>query len=495
VEITSGGEMKTPLRRALFCGLVACILTAGPSLQQSDGAQEYDLVILNGRVVDPESRLDAVRNVGIAGGRIRAISASALRGRTTIEAGGLVVAPGFIDLHSHGQDEENYRFKAMDGVTTALELEVGAGDIDRWYAERKGRALINYGVSIGHIPTRMAVMRDPGNFLPSGDAAHRAASVAEVAEIRERIERGLKRGALAIGFGINYTASASRWEVLELFRVAGRLGAPCHVHMRYAGMKEPASSIAALEEVIAAAALTGASLHVVHITSTGLRGTPQLLQMITEARSRGLDVTTECYPYTATQTRIETAIYDPGWQEVLGVDYKDLQWVETGERLTAESFEHYRRTGGMVIGHSIPEEIARTAVANPIVMIASDGHIEKGKGHPRGAGTFARVLGRYVREQKALTLMDALAKMTLLPARRLDRVDPEMKNKGRIRVGADADLTLLDPGRVADMATFEGPPKYSEGIKYVLVNGIAVVKDGQLQSGVNPGRPVRAPLR
>jgi dihydroorotase len=217
--------------------------------------------------------------------------------------------------------------------------------------------------------------------------------------------------------------------------------------------------------------------------------------MIAEARSKGLDITTECYPYTATQTRIETAIYDPGWQEVLGIDYKDLQWVDTGERLTAESFERYRKSGGMVIGHSIPEEIARGAVANPIVMIASDGHIEKGKGHPRGAGTFARVLGRYVREQKALSLIDALAKMTVMPARRLERIDPEMKNKGRIRVGADADLAVLDPGRVIDMATFEGPPKYSDGIRHVLVNGTVVVKDGQLQSGVAPGRAVRAPVR
>ena len=487
--------MKKLLRRALLCGLLAGLLLAGSSLNLSTAAQGYDLVILNGRVIDPESKLDAVRNLGITGGKIRSISASPLRGRNTIDAAGLVVAPGFIDLHSHGQDEENYRFKAMDGVTTALELEVGAGDIDRWYAEREGKALINYGVSIGHIPTRMAVMRDPGNFLPSGDAAHKAASAAEIAQIRERVEQGLKRGALAVGFGINYTAAASRWEILELFRVAARIGAPCHVHLRYAGMKEPASSVSALEEVIAAAAVTGAPLHVVHITSTGLRGTPQLLQMIDEARSRGLDVTTECYPYTATQTRIETAIYDPGWQEVLGIDYKDLQWVDTGERLTAETFGRYRKTGGMVIGHAIPEDIARGAVANPIVMIASDGHIEKGKGHPRGAGTFARVLGRYVREQRALSLMDALAKMTVMPARRLERIDPEMKNKGRIRVGADADLAVLDPGRVIDIATFEGPPKYSEGMRHVLVNGIVVVKDGQVQSEAAPGRAVRAPVR
>ena len=486
--------MRTTLRRALPIGFLISILIAGPSLLSSGvsaGADDYDIVILNGRVIDPESKLDEVRNIGITGGKIQAVAARAMRGRTTILASGLVVSPGFIDLHSHGQDEENYRFKAMDGVTTALELEVGVADVDRWYGEREGKALINYGASIGHIPSRMAVMHDPGTFLPSGDAAHREASNDEIAQMSRRIEQGLKRGALAVGFGINYTEAASRWEILEMFRVAARLGATCFVHMRYAGMKEPASSVSALEEVLAAAALTGASLHVVHITSIGLSATPRLLQMIAEARSRGLDVTTECYPYTATQTRIETAIYDEGWQEKLGIDYKDLQWVETGERLTAESFARYRKAGGMVIGHSIPEEIARTAVSNPIVIIASDGDLQKGKGHPRGAGTFARVLGRYVREQKALSLMDALAKMTIMPARRLERIDPDMKNKGRIRVGADADLTIFDPDRVIDKATFEGPPRYSEGIRYVLVNGVGVVKDGQLQGGVEPGRPVR----
>ncbi|HWC77291.1 MAG TPA: amidohydrolase family protein [Blastocatellia bacterium] len=483
------------LRRLLTAALACLSLMPGVmAIDAAPAPDDYDTVILNGRIIDPESKLDAVRNIGITAGKIQTITTKALRGRSTIFASGLVVSPGFIDLHSHGQDEENYRFKAMDGVTTALELEVGVADIDQWYREREGKSLINYGASIGHIPTRMVVMKDSGTYLPSGDAAHKVASDAELEQIKQRMEHGLKRGALAVGFGINYTAAASRWEIIELFRLAAKYGAPCHVHMRHAGMKEPASSVAALEEVIAAAAVSGAPLHVVHITSTGLRATPQLLRIITEAQKRGIDITTECYPYTATQTRIETAIYGPGWQEVLGIDYKDLQWVETGERLTAESFERYRKSGGMVIGHSIPEEIARTAIASPIVMIASDGHLENGKGHPRGAGTFARVLGRYVREQKVLSLSDALAKMTIMPARRLERINPAMKLKGRIRVGADADLAVFDPERVIDKATFEGPPRYSEGIRHVLVNGIPVVKDGVLQSGVEPGRGVRAPL-
>jgi dihydroorotase len=241
--------------------------------------------------------------------------------------------------------------------------------------------------------------------------------------------------------------------------------------------------------------MTGAPLHAVHISSMGLRGTPLLLQMIGEAQARGLDVTTECYPYTATQTLIQSAIYDQGWQEKLGIDYKDLQWVATGERLTAESFARYRKTGGAVIGHSIPEEIARIAVASPLTMIASDGGLLNGKGHPRGSGTYARVLGHFVRELKALSLMDALGKMTLMPARRLEGIAPMMKNKGRVRLGADADLTIFDPALVIDKSTFEQPDRYSEGIRHVLVSGLFVVRDGKLQDGISPGRAVRAPVK
>lgn len=456
---------------------------------------EYDVVILNGRVIDPESRLDAIRNIGISNGRIQAISATRMRGRTTVLATGLVVSPGFIDMHSHGQDQENYRFKAMDGVTTALELEVGIGNADQWYAEREGKALINYGASIGHIPSRMTVMRDPGVFLPSGDGAHKAASDSQIEEIKRLIEQGLKQGALGVGFGINYTAAASHWEILEMFRLAAKRRAPCFVHMRYAGLKEPTNSIRALEEVLSATAITGAPLHVVHISSMGLRATPLLLQMIGEAQSRGLDVTTECYPYTATQTMIQSAIYDEGWKDALGIDYKDLQWVATGERLTAESFAKYRKAGGSVIGHAIPEDIARIAVASPLTMIASDGGLQNGKGHPRSSGSYARVLGHYVRDLKALTLTDALRKMTLMPAQRLERYAPMMKNKGRIRVGADADLAVFNPGLVIDRATFEEPAKYSEGMVYVLVGGTFVVKDGKLQTDMNPGRAIRAPIK
>lgn len=476
--------------RVVLCLLVALTFPASPSLH----AEVYDLVILNGRVIDPESKTDAIRNLGISNGKIKTISNNHLNGRNVIDARGLVVSPGFIDLHQHGQDEENFRFKAMDGVTTALELEVGTGDVDTWYATRAGKSLINYGVSAGHLAARMAAMKEPVTFLPIGAAARRAATDAEIDEMKARVEQGLKRGAIAVGFGIQYTPQASRWEILELFRIAARYGASCHVHMRHAGAKEPSSSVQALEEVIAAAAITGAPLHVVHIHSTGGPATPKLLQMIGEARARQLDITTECYPYIAGMTDIKSAIFNEGWQEVFGIDYKDLQWAATGERLTKETFEKYRQRGGMVAVFSMTEENVLTALRNPLTIIASDGILEKGKGHPRTAGTYSRILGKYVREDRALSLLDALTKMTLMPAQRLERRVPSMRNKGRIRAGADADLAIFDAQTIGDRATFQDPAQESTGVKYVIVNGVTIVNDGRLQANVHPGGPIRAPF-
>jgi N-acyl-D-aspartate/D-glutamate deacylase len=486
---------KSNIAKALTLALLGLIaaLTYKPRVLADE---TYDIAILNGRVMDPESGLDAIRNVGIRAGKIAVISATPLNAKSTIDAKGLVVAPGFIDLHEHGQEARNYQFQARDGVTTSLELEAGTDDVDRWYAAREGKSLINFGVSIGHIPVRMKILGDPqGGMLPTGDAAHRAATPEELEKIIATMEKGFRQGALAEGMGVNYTPGATHWEIVEMFRVAAKYGASVHVHLRYGGLKEPNTGLAALEEVLAAAAATGAPLHVVHVTSMGLKYTPQLIAMIKGAQQRGLDVTTECYPYTAGSTALQSAIFDPGWQENMGITFKDIQWTATGERLSAETFEKYRKQGGIVVIHSIPEEAARTAVADPIVMIASDGMpITGAKVHPRGQATFSRVLGHYVREERALDLMTALRKMTLMPAQRLEKRAPAFKDKGRIRVGADADITVFDPARVIDKATFEEPLQYSDGIPFVLVNGALVVNNSQLVEGVHPGRAARAPL-
>jgi len=469
-------------------------------------AQVYDRVILGGRVMDPASGLDATRNVGIRGNRIAMITASPIAGRDTLEAKGLVVAPGFIDLHQHWQEPDGYRFEAQDGVTTALELEGGAYPIVEWYKEREGKAAINFGASASHGGIRHAALSDTSELTVSLSSAksaqdtlairnpgvYRTANPAQLSRIVQLTERALADGAIGIGFGINYTPAAGRDEIFRLFQLGAKQKVPSFVHVRSSGPSVNGGSIDAMQEVIADAAITGASLHIVHVTSSSARLTPLVLEMIHSAKARGVDVTTELYPYEAASTHLESAIFDEGWQRRMQIDYKDLLWPATGERLTAETFAKYRAQGGWVVIFVIPAEAMRTALVDSTVLIASDGvPLIDGKGHPRGVGTNARVLGRYVREEKLLTLMQAIRKMTLMPARRLEASVPQMKNKGRLKVGADADVTVFDPQTVIDRATFEQPAQASAGIAHVLVNGTPVVRKGELVAGAAPGVAIR----
>lgn len=473
--------------------IASVLLMAGTGAFAQHSTAKYDVGIVNGRVVDPESGLDAVRNVGIHAGKIMAITQSPLQADTTIDAKGLVVTAGFIDLHSHGQDDENYRYKAMDGVTSALELELGTADVNKWYADRDHRALINYGATVGPTKIRMQLMHDSGDFLPRDTAISTAASADQIKQMSQAVDTGLKQGALGVGFGLQYTPGASRLEVLEMFHVAAKYHAPVFIHVRGMGPRDTNGGVDGVQEAIADAEISGAPLHVVHISSTGLSVTPQLLRIIGEARHNGLDVTTECYPYDAAMTDISSDLFSEGWQKMWGISYGDLQWTGTGERLTETTFGKYRKQGGLIVIHAIPAADARAAIASPLTMIASDGIMTNGTGHPRGAGSYARVLGKYVREERLMTLSEALRKMSLMPAQRLEIRDPEMKNKGRVRVGADADLTIFDPAKVKDEATFEHPNRYSSGIEYVFVNGTLVVKGGVLVKDVFPGKAVRAP--
>jgi N-acyl-D-aspartate/D-glutamate deacylase len=476
---------QLPMRRSA----IVLALAAGVSFAAS--AQQYDIVINNGRVMDPDTGLDAIRNVAIQDRKIVAVSTSPMQGKMVIDATGLVVAPGFIDLHSHGQDAENYRYKAMDGVTTALELERGVFPVAPWYAERVGKALINYGASSGHIPVVMNVLHDTGTFLPRDHAISDTPTRAQQEEILADLDRGLREGGIGIGMGLAYTPTQSPANILRVFKLAAKWKEPIFVHMRTAGGLMP-GVVDSLQEMIADAAITGASVHIVHINSMSNNLTPLTLEMIHDAQARGLDVTTEAYPYIAGATRIESSVFNPGWQKQLDISYSDLQWVATGERLTEESFNRYRKEGGSVILFTNTEEMVRKAMADPMVMIASDGLLRNGQGHPRSAGTYARLLGNYVREQKVLPLMEAIRRASLAPAQRLEAFTPQMKHKGRLQVGADADLDIFDPATVIDKATFQKPAQYSEGFRYVLVGGIPVVRNGKLDESMMPGQPIRS---
>lgn len=457
---------------------------------------QYDVVIRGGRVMDPESGLDAVRDVGIRGGKIASVSEQRLEGKTVLQAAGRVVAPGFIDLHAHGQSNESNEYQAHDGVTTALELEVGVPSVAEYLKSREGRSILNFGATSSHGAMRtLAMGEEVSGPVSAVDWSARWSELSmkgrykalrtpeEFSSLAAIMERGLREGGLGIGVAHQYYPAATREEIFRVFQMAARWKAPVFTHVRSMGMD-------AIQEVVADAAATGASLHIVHINSSSLRDLPAVLELIDSAARRGLDITTEAYPYTAASTFLESTMFDEGWQKLLGISYGDLQWVKTGERLTKETFEKCRKEGGFVIIHMMKPEWIRQAMASPFVLIASDGMPYEPGAHPRSAGTFSRVLGKYVREEKALTLMEALRKMTIMPARRLEPMAPQIKNKGRIKVGADADITVFDPERIIDTATFEKGLSFSTGIDHVLVNGVAVVRDGKTVQGVFPGGAV-----
>jgi N-acyl-D-aspartate/D-glutamate deacylase len=471
------------------------------SLATLVSAQQFDLVLEGGRVMDPETGLDAVRNVGIRDGKIVRISSEALSGRRLVRAGGLVVAPGFIDLHQHGQEMESQRVKALDGVTTALELEIGVPDVARFLKAKEGHSLIHYGTAASHPAARAQVFGAPlpaeqakthpgiPEILPkSGPATNQPATPEQLEKIRERLRAELDAGGLAVGMGLSYTPGASHLEVIEMFRLAAERNVPVYTHARGSG---PQPGIGALSEVIGAAAVTGAALHIVHLNSTCLRDSPECLSMVAGARARGLDVTTEAYPYIAGMTSINSAAFNPGWQKNGDITYNNLVLPETGEHLTKERFDELHNASATcsVLIFANTEEVLDKVIPHPLVMIASDG----AEGHPRNAGTYSRVLAQYVRQKGTLTLMDALRKMTLMPAQVLERSTSDGRRKGRLQEGADADIVVFDAGTISDRSTFQKPMEPSVGVRYLIVGGTVVVEDGKIAADVFPGRALLGP--
>jgi len=462
----------------------------------------YDIVLSGGRIIDPETKLDAIRNVGIINNRIAQISSESLKGKETINVSGLVVAPGFIDMHVHGRRNVEQEYQLHDGVTTALELEWGIEHIGKWYASRQGKALINYGASVcwpferfraldkyksGVNELEQKTIKGESKietlFNTIGPSYADILTPEEMDKTLANIRSSLSDGGIGIGVPIGYLPKTKPGEMFSVYKLAGELNALVFSHVR-----DP--DIISIQEVIADAAITGAPLHIVHINSMALGQIQLALDMIQSAKKKGLDITTELYSYTAGSTLLQSAMFNDGWQEKMNISYGDLQWVATGERLTKETFESYRKTGGAVILHTMKPEWIKMGIASTGVMIASDGMPYAKLAHPRTAGTFSRVLGRYVREEKVIDLNTAIEKMTLLPAQRLEGIAPMMRFKGRIQVGADADITIFNPDTIIDKATFEKGLEFSAGIEYVIVNGSFVLRNGKTVTNVFPGQAV-----
>jgi imidazolonepropionase-like amidohydrolase len=490
-------------------GALGAVALLAPGAAPAAGPKAaYDLVIENGRVMDPETGADRIANVGVANGRIAAISKGPLPGKRRIDAKGLVVAPGFIDLHSHAQYPFGYDQQARDGVTTSLELEAGVYPVKPFYAARAGKTRINYGASVSIQGIRVDVATGLRDDTGSAEGLANATALArksewgetrftdaQIARERAHFREEFAAGGLGLGVLYEYLPALGRDEVYDLMKDAAALRAPVFVHVRAATHADVDNLMAPMQELVADAASTGASVHVCHIGSKSLTAIVPVLDMFDRARKRGVDISTEVYPYDAGSTVIGSALFNEGWREHQGADFKDIEWPATGERMTADSFARFRREQptAFVILHTIPPATVEIAVRHPGVMIASDAvPYANGAGHPRGTGTFARVLGVYVREKHALTLMDALAKMTLLPAKRLEQISPVMKHKGRVQVGADADLTLFDPATVVDRATYRKPTVPSAGIPYVIVGGVPVVDKGEIVQAAFPGKGVRS---
>ncbi len=463
---------------------------------------EFDIVLTGGRVIDPETKLDAIRNVGINNNRIAQISSESLKGKQEINVSGLVVAPGFIDLHVHGRTNKEQEYQLHDGLTTALELEYGIENLKEWYATRQSKALINYGASVcwpyerfkaidkykegvsklyqTSIKGESSIDGLTNALLP---AAAELLTEQEISKTLSNIKSSLAEGGIGIGVPIGYLPKTNPKEMYQVFQLAGELNALVFCHVR-----DP--NIISIQEVITDAILTNAPLHIVHINSMSLGNIQLSLDMLNVVKNKGFDITTELYPYTAGSTTLQSAMFSDGWQERLGISYGDLQWVATGERLTKETFEKYRKEGGVVILHVMKPAWIKTGIAAPGVMIASDGMPYAPLAHPRTAGTFSRVLGKYVREDKVIDLNTAIEKMTLLPAKRLESIAPMMRFKGRIQVGADADITIFNPDTIIDKATFEKGLAFSEGIEYVIVNGVIALKNGKTVDKIFAGQAV-----
>lgn len=486
-------------REWLVLSLALVAACGGGGGTPSAGNDGYDIVLHGGRVIDPETGLDSIRDVGISGGRIVAVSATSLQGARVIDATGLVVAPGFIDLHQHQQDSAGYELKAMDGVTTALEMETGVPDYRAFLAARDGTTRINYGATASQEAARVlawgdtltrsvmgpaAAIDDPASSPATDDPPTNEQLEREISILREQLEAG----ALGIGMGLEYTPGATRLEVVRLFELAASRKLPVFVHIRSAGRLEPGSSIESVLEMIGASAVSGAPVHIVHVNSSCLAAAPTCIEMITGARARGLDVTVEAYPYGAGMTSVASALFNPGWRERRGIDYSDIEIPETAERLTRQRFDalHNSATPQYVLIHSNPDSIVDAIIENPNVMIASDGL----SSHPRSAGTYSRVLAHNVRERGKLTLLDAVRKMSLMPAQRLETITSAARRKGRVQPGADADLVVFDPATVTDRSTYREPQLPSVGMQYVMVGGTLVVDGGALVAGASPGKPI-----
>ena len=502
------------------------------------GKKTYDIVLANGRVIDPETYLDGQFHVGLEGDRIAAISAEPLDGKEVVDCTGMIVSPGFIDMHAHGQNIPSGRVQAYDGLTTAMELEAGILPIGEFYdnCAKEGRP-INYGASAGWAFARVTTMNPEKavNGKPVPNVAYMLGNldvrewVEDVAEgekldgVLALTEQGLREGGIGIGVPWGYAPGAGLKELHALWKLAAEYGVSTHTHIQNLSVAEPNSGTKSMIELMGLAAATGAHTHVCHWNSTSLRDIPEIREVVSNAQRAGLHVTTEAYVYGAGESGIGAAEFDPSdIQKRMQLEWSDLTLVKNNKSFeTKEEFVKARtdNPGDAVVVHFLREEddprdaslldmsvlYPGTAICtDAIAWVQPDGSFYEGSewplpdnlnSHPRAAGNYCRFLRRWVRERQVLSWMDAIRQASLNSCLILEHFVPAMKKKGRIQEGMDADIIVFNPETVTEKTTFQKPLQLSEGMQHVIVNGTFLIRDEELDAEALPGRAVRAPIR
>jgi N-acyl-D-glutamate deacylase len=532
MERSSSRQEAGSIQRALFTVVAIIAMAISPQVF----AETYDVVINNGRVMDPETNFDGVRNVGIKDGKIVAITTDAIKGKETINAKGHVVAPGFIEGHQHATDQFSRKVNLRDGLTTQMDFEAGAGDIAKWYADAEGKTQSNYGMVVLATLARVSVLDGPeiaagGNDMGGlfsytvGAAAKKAQQEGrkpgwsstlpnkeQMTQIMAYVDEGLRQGALGVGVPVGYmTTGVTQYELYKYQELAAQYGRVTNAHVRFAGVRPPTEGQLGVQEMLANAMVLDAPFLASHLNSN--MDWEYTIPLINDAREkRGAKVWGEVYPYAAGGTIASTDILTESSMAQMNITYSNVANLD-GTRWTKEDYENIRKNDpgrSILIYNNPPEDIAKW-MAQPGVVVVSDGMAiqdenldyypwdepYEGKSvHPRSAGTRAKVL-RMVREDKNMPLMEAISKMSYLHAKYFDELGgiSQFRTKGRVQIGADADIVVFNPDTVTDNSTYEvgmgALP--STGIPYVLVNGVVVVKDSVVQK-VFPGKPIRFPV-
>lgn len=492
--------------------------------------ETYDVVFKGARVIDPETLLDAIRNVGIKGNKILVVTEAPISGKLEIDVKGKILGPGFIDLHTHAVNVPSFWMQAYDGVTTSLELEAGTFPIKKAYAHAANLKLpLNYGFSASWGGARLSVADkvDSMDGTFAGMQKHFAKphwsellTNEQSSQVINLLEQEMLDGGLGIGVVIGYVPKSNHEEYVAVARLANRYDVPTYTHMRSKGTKEPDGAVEGFLEVIGVAAGTGARMHMCHINSTALKRIVDVIPLIQTAQGKDIRITTEAYPWGAGSTVIGAPFIRPENLAKIDIKPSNIMYVKTGEHpATNERLAQIQAgdPGGIAVIHylneSNPEEMKYidTAVLFQNSMIASDAvpYQINGKdytkeilpipqeayAHPRSAATFSTVLARYVHDQKSMTLIDAFKRGSLLPANLVATASSEAKFKGRIQPGMDADIIVFDLDKVKPMATYKNPRQPSQGMEYVMVNGQFVIQGGRLLKDSRPGRPIRSTLK